>query len=134
MGARKGLLQINDILNEYSNDIQEGITNAAIEVAENGKNELKVTSPKRTPHGGKYARGWRVEKIKGRGFVHTTIYNATDWQLTHLLEQEHIGKNQYGEWGKYNPKEAGTIHIQPVEQKCIQAFQKDVEQVIKNGG
>jgi len=131
MGARKGILQINDILNEYSNDIQEGITNAAIDVAENGKNKLKVTSPKKT---GDYRKGWRVEKRKGKGFIHTTIYNATDWQLTHLLEKPHVIKNQYGTWGTYNPQSKGTIHIEPVEKECIQEFQKDVEQVIKNGG
>ena len=44
MANRKGVLQITDILDEYSNDIQEGITNAAIEIADQGKNELKRTS------------------------------------------------------------------------------------------
>ena len=124
-------MQINDILNEYSRDIQEGITNAAIEVTEQGKNKLKATSPRKT---GDYRKGWRVEKKKGRGFVHTTIYNATDWQLTHLLEKEHVIRNQYGEWGTYSPTKSGTKHIEPVEQECIREYQKEVEQVIKNGG
>lgn len=127
MAKHNSLIDINDILNEYSNDIQEGITEAAFKVAEDGKNTLKVTSPKRT---GSYRKGWRVNKRSGRGYVHATIYNATDWQLTHLLEKPHVIKNQYGTWGTSKP----IVHIEPVEQECIQAYKKDVEQVIKNGG
>lgn len=131
MAKYNELIAIKDILNEYSNDIQEGITEAAYKVAEDGKNKLKVTSPKRT---GDYRKGWRVDKRGGKGYVHATIYNATDWQLTHLLEQPHAIRNQYGSWGTYNPQSSGTVHIEPVEKECIQAYQRDVEQVIKNGG
>lgn len=123
MAKYNELIAINDILNEYSKDIQEGITESAIKVAENGKNKLRVTSPKKT---GKYSKGWRVQKKQGNGYVHATIYNATDWQLTHLLEKPHLLRN-----GK---KSTPIVHIEPVEQECIQEFQKDVEQVIKNGG
>ena len=123
MANKVDLSAIKDILNEYSKDIQEGITEAAMQVAENGKNKLRVTSPKKT---GSYSKGWRVDKKVGNGYVHATIYNATDWQLTHLLEKSHALRN-----GK---KSTPIVHIEPVEQECIQAFQKDVEQVIKNGG
>lgn len=121
--SRDSIIDIKDILEEYSVDVQEGITNAAITIAEDGENKLKATSPKRT---GKYSRGWRVDKRTGRGFVHTTIYNATNWQLTHLLEKPHLLRN-----GK---KSKPKVHIEPVEQKCINDFQKKVEQIIKNGG
>lgn len=121
--SRDSIIDIKDILEEYSIDVQEGITNAAITIAEDGANKLKATSPKRT---GKYSRGWRVNKRTGRGFVHTTIYNATNWQLTHLLEKPHLLRN-----GK---KSKPKVHIEPVEQKCINDFQKKVEQIIKNGG
>lgn len=134
MAKFDSLIDINEILDEYSSDIQEGITEAAYKVAEDGKNKLKVTSPKRKTHGGDYRKGWRVDKRSGKGFVHATIYNATDWQLTHLLENKHAGRNQYGEWGTYDPQASGTVHIEPVEKECNQAFQKDVEQIIKNGG
>lgn len=126
MAKYTDLIAITDILNEYSRDIQESITNAAIRIAEEGKNELKATSPKKT---GDYRKGWRVDKKNGHGFVHTTIYNATDWQLTHLLEKPHVIKNKYGTWGTSKPK----VHIEPVEQKCIKEYQNDVEQIIKNG-
>ena len=127
MAKYNNFIDINKILNEYSNDIQEGIKETAFKVAEDGKNKLKVTSPKRT---GSYRKGWRVDKRSGKGFVHATIYNSTDWQLTHLLEKPHVIRNQYGTWGTSKPQ----VHIEPVEKECIQEFQKDVEQLIKNGG
>lgn len=127
MAKHNSLIDINSILNEYSSEVQEGITEAALKVAENGKNKLKVTSPKKT---GSYRKGWRVDKRHGKGYVHATIYNATNWQLTHLLEKPHAIRNQYGTWGTSKPQ----VHIEPVEQECIRAFEKDVEQVIKNGG
>ena len=125
--GRNSIIDIKDILDEYSSDIQEGITETAYKVAEDGKNKLRVTSPKKT---GSYRKGWRVDKRHGKGYVHASIYNATDWQLTHLLEKPHAIRNQYGTWGTSKPQ----VHIEPVEQECIQAFEKDVEQVIKNGG
>ena len=128
MAKYSEIIDINKILNEYSNEIQEGTTNAAIEIAEKGKSKLRQNSPKNT---GKYRKGWRVDKRSGKGYVHTTIYNATDWQLTHLLEKPHAIKNQYGEWGTYSPEKSGTVHIAPVEEECVTAFQKDVEQIIK---
>ena len=123
MANYNSLIDIKSILNEYSNDIQEGITEKAIQIAEQGKNELRSNSPRRT---GAYSKGWRVDKRQGRGYVHTTIYNATNWQLTHLLEKPHLLRNGR----KSTPK----IHIAPVEEKCIAEFQRDVEQIIKNGG
>lgn len=121
--SKDSIIDITDILNEYSQDIQDGITQAAEDIAKRGANELKIKSPKRT---GKYSKGWRVDKRSGKGFVHTTIYNATNWQLTHLLEKPHLLRN-----GK---KSMPKVHIEPVEQKCINDFKKEVEHIIKNGG
>ncbi len=117
------ILDIKDILNDYSLDVQESIQEEAEKVAKKGVNDLKVNSPKRT---GKYAKGWRVKTIKGKGFVECTIHNATNYQLTHLLEKGHLTRT-----GK---KVAAKKHIEPVEQKLIKEYQKNVETIIKNGG
>ena len=85
--------------------------------------ELKETSPKRT---GKYSKGWRVKTEKGRGFINCTIHNATNYQLTHLLEKPHLTRNGR----RTTPK----VHIAPVEEKCIEEFQKGVENIIRTGG
>ena len=121
--ARNSILDIKDILNEYSVDIQENIVKTAENVAKKGAEKLKQTSPKRT---GQYSKGWRVRTTKGRGEVSSVIHNATNWQLTHLLEKPHLLRN-----GRLStPK----VHIYPVEQQCIKEYETEVEKIIKNGG
>lgn len=124
-----GVLEITKILNEYSQDIQESITKKTIEVAKYGAKKLKTTSPKRK-NGGRYAKGWRVNTEKGFSSIKCTIHNATDYQLTHLLEKEHLLRNGQ----LYSPKKSGTIHIAPVEEECIKKYASEVEEIIKKGG
>lgn len=121
--ANDSILDVKEILNEYSNDIQEAITNEAQNVAKKGVAELKNTSPKRT---GKYRKGWRVKTTKGKGKVECIIYNGTAWQLTHLLEKPHALRN-----GRTSRPQ---VHIAPVEQQCISEYQKNVENIVRNGG
>lgn len=128
--ANKGILEVIDMLNEYSKDIQNGITEKAQEIAKQGQKTLKQTSPKRKSKGGKYARGWRVNVEKGTWTVNCTIYNATSYQLTHLLENTHNTRNG----GAYNPVISGTVHIAPVEETCVKEYELGVEKVIKDGG
>ncbi len=127
MAKYTDLSAINGILNEYSNDIQEGITNAAIQVAEQGKNELRATTNTYHVRTGKYNKGWKVDKRSGKGYVHATIHNSTNWQLTHLLEKPHLKRDGVNYTRAF-------VHIAPVEEKCITEYEKDVVKVIENGG
>lgn len=117
------ILDVKEILDEYSEDIQSAITEEAQSVAKKGVAELKNKSPKRT---GKYRSGWRVNTTKGKGYVECIVHNATDWQLTHLLEKPHLLRN--------GRKSTPQVHIKPVEEQCISEFEKQVENIIKNGG
>lgn len=121
--ANDSILDIKDILNEYSSEIQEAITEDAQKIAKEAVSELKNTSPKRT---GKYRKGWRVKTTKGNGYVECIVHNATSYQLTHLLEKPHATRNG----GRTTPK----VHIAPVEEKAVKQYEKDVENIIKNGG
>lgn len=126
--ANNSILDINEILNEYSQDIQEGIKEAANKVGELGVNKLKANSPKNT---GKYASGWQLKKDGGNGYVHNTIHNKKYYRLTHLLERPHVIRNKYGTWGTLYPKRE---HIAPVEQIVNKDFENAVKRVIQNGG
>ncbi len=127
MGKINGILQINDILNVYSKDIQNRITDEAVVISNEAKDRLKATSPSsKNKHKGKYKNGWRVKTTKGYGSVECIIHNATSYQLTHLLEHPHLKRNG----GMTTP----IVHIAPVEQKYNQIYEKKVENIIKNGG
>lgn len=113
----KGLAdEIVKALEEYTNDVTEGIEKEKNNVAKNAVAKLKETSPEDT---GDYAKGWRVSDIDGKKVVH----NKTDYQLTHLLEYGHAKVN--GE------RVAAQPHIRPVEEKVIKEFTEGVEKVIK---
>lgn len=119
----KSILDISEILNDYSDEVQRDISKTAQEEANKGKDELKAVSPKRT---GEYAKGWRVNTKKGKGFISCRIHNATHYQLTHLLEKSHAKRNG----GVTTPK----VHIKPVEEKIVKEYENKVENIIKNGG
>lgn len=118
------ILDIKEILNEYAEDIQEGISEEAISNSKQAVADLKKTSPKKS---GKYARGWTVNTKKGRGQISCTVWNAKEWRLTHLLENGHINRD-----GKTRTK--AIPHIKPVEKKYVSEYEKNVENIIKNGG
>lgn len=130
--AIKGILRVSEILNEYSYDIQDGISEEAQAIAKKGATELKNSRNTYKIRTGKYNKGWRVSTTKGRGFVDCVIHNATDYQLTHLLEKGHdfVDRNGHRKANAAKP----YVHIAPVEQKCIQEYTTNVENIIKNGG
>lgn len=120
------ILDVKDILNEYSMDIQEGIDKEAQDTAKQAVNELKGVKNTYKIRTGEYNKGWRVNTKKGRGIINCTVWNATNWQLTHLLENGHTTRN--------GGRTRAFVHIRPVEEKYVNQYQRDVEKIIKNGG
>lgn len=117
------MTSINNLANEiakqlkaYTSEVTEQIQESQKTVAKEGANKLKQTSPKDT---GEYAKGWRVKK-QDKTFV---IHNATNYQLTHLLEKGHA--NVGG--GRTAPR----VHIAPVETEVIEKFTSDVERILR---
>lgn len=122
--ANNSILDVTKILDSYAKEISKDIITDAEKVAKDGMDELRNTSPKRT---GKYRKGWRVrtDKINGGGV--SIIYNATSYQLTHLLEKPHLSRNG-------RTVVAPKVHIAPVEAKCIKEYERRVENTIRDGG
>lgn len=121
------ILDIKEILNDYSKEVEDDMFEVAKQVAEESVEMIKAESPvneKDTKRKGRYKRGWRMELTKGFGTISATTYNKTDYQLTHLLERPHVGKNQYGVWGTVYPKSEG--HISKVQEEANKLFEEKI--------
>ena len=117
-------IQMDRILDQYDKEVKK-VTNESIEkVSKEAVRKLKNTSPKGTPHRRRYAEGWRKKKVKGRnGIDEVTVHNATNYQLTHLLENGHVIRNAKGTYGRTN----GIKHIEPVEEYVQTELPQEIE-------
>lgn len=113
-------IQMKQILDEFDDKVNEVLKTASEEVAEESADKLRNTSPRRT---GDYANGWVADR-KGNGWV---VHNATNYQLTHLLENGHVIRNKKGTYGRTS----GIKHIKPVETWANREFQRKIERGLK---
>ena len=117
--------QIMSELKKYSNEVTSQVNVSSEKCAKKLRTTLKRTSPKKT---GDYGKGWRVKQThKGRTLSVFVVHNATDYQLTHLLE--------YGHAVKGGTKRVKAIeHIKPAEEQVINEFLSEVEKAIQEAG
>lgn len=83
---------INTFMRECVDENEEVLQQRAQDAGKQAVKALKHESRKRT---GKYAKGWKSTAQRGATGVEVTVHNA-QYQLTHLLENDHAIKNQTG--------------------------------------
>lgn len=120
--AKDSILDIIKILDEYDKDLSTEVTKESQIIAKEGVNAIKNASPKLT---GSYRKGWRIRKEGRDGY---RIYNATDYQLTHLLERPHLDRTGTR---TIVPKTVG--HIEKVEKQLNQKFENNVIHIVERG-
>lgn len=118
--------QISEIFDEYDRNMKRKVNNSVDKVGKESVQKLKDTSPKKT---GDYANGWRLKRERGNNGINSvTIHNATEYHLTHLLENGHVIRNKKGTYGRTSPKK----HIAPVEQyfnsEVVEEIKRELEQ------
>ena len=105
--------QMAALLDEYEKLADDVVEKSSKKAARDAAQKLRNVSPKR-PGGGEYASSWSFRKY-GKGYV---TYNKKHYQLTHLLENGHVIRNKYGEYGRA----PAHVHIAPVEAEYIQEY------------
>ena len=107
-------------LAEYGDVVLEKTEQATKSNARQTVSALKSRSP---ANSGRYARGWSHKAQKGGAFkLSETVYNRTDYQLTHLLEKAH----PTGHGGHYPSKKDHTGIISSVEEEYTNKYMEEV--------
>lgn len=129
-------VQMDKILDEYSNRVQN-VTNVAIaRVSRECVKKLRDTSPRKT---GDYARGWSVKKMtpkNGGKIAEIVVHNKTEYRLTHLLENKRLIANRdhqgnYQTYGDTSPGHGQHIHIKPVEEWANEELPIEIERELE---
>ena len=110
-------------LMDYTDEVQAEIGKEAIKISKDAAQKLNSAGSFKN-RSGRYRKGWRVKQVKGEGPV---VHNATDYQLTHLLEKGHALRKG----GRTVGKVPAMVHIEPIEKEAIEEFEKAVERAIK---
>lgn len=123
---------VEKILAEFGETSAKAVSKAAEETAKATVQELKQSSPKNQKDGpkirrGKYARGWKVKEEKSTTIPTYTVHNATDYQLTHLLEYGHVLKKGGRVYGRAKP----YPHIAEAEAAAIKSFEENIRKGIQ---
>lgn len=116
-------VQMKELLDEFNKELKEVVDDALADVPNATAQLLRNTSPKGSPHLRRYAEGWTTKK--GQGEV--IVYNKTNWQLTHLLEDGHVVVNKYGTYGRTR----AIKHIEPAEEQAAEDFHTRISRGIK---
>lgn len=106
-------------LAEYGDKTTEMLEEETKSIARQTVSDLKSNSPKST---GRYAAGWSHKGEKGVYVLSETVYNRTDYQLTHLLEKPHAT----GGGGHYPSKKDHTGIIAGIEEKYTEKYMSEV--------
>ena len=115
---------ISETLQQYSDAVIGGIKKAKDITAKECKENLEADSPVGAT--GKYKKGWKVTVTADTPLEKHTVIHNKQAGLTHLLENGHATRN--------GGRTRAFPHIKPNEEKANEAFEKRVEEVIRNGG
>lgn len=123
-------LAIGQILDDYAEDVQEAVTQSVEETGKRALKTVKAKSPVRKGKGGgRYKKGWRMKKDRGGVFKTqstSTIYNATDGPLVHLLEKGHQKVN--------GGRVEGIPHVRPAYEEAERLLPELTARAIEEAG
>ncbi len=123
--------QFASIISDYDQDVTDAIKDAVDEQTTETVSEIKASSPRKT---GAYAKGWRKKKAyESTCEKRNTVYNATRYQLAHLLEFGHVRKSTDrakvvhiagSGWTKAIP------HLAPAEENATKGLEEKIKKAV----
>lgn len=118
---------IKEYLENFKDVTEEACEEGVLTTADEAVKELRSAHPAGSGQYGswdKYNRGWKVMQTKTDKRYHrkATIHNATDYQLTHLLEKGHAKVN--------GGRTRAFPHIAPVAEKCEDELVQNIRKYI----
>ena len=118
--------ELEKILKDYQDDVIKNMDKITKDMGKKGSQLLRNESLNAYPKGqgqstGKYAKNWTVKFERSRLYSTSIIHNREPG-LPHLLEHGHAIVQGGRTVGHY----AGREHIAPVEQKLIEAYEREV--------
>lgn len=119
---------LNDILEDYGDNVVEATQEAVRKVAKIAQEEVKAKSHVRKygKKKGRYKKGWTTkEEIVNRMRADVIIHNRTNYQLTHLLEKGHVLKRG----GRTLGRVPAQVHIAPAEEHAIKNLEEAIEKI-----
>lgn len=110
-------------MEEYRQDVTDGLKQEIKKVAKECKNEIQQNAPELT---GDYKKSWRVkEAYESAEGIRVVVHSKNEYRLAHLLEYGHAKRN--------GGRVEGKPHIQPAEQHAEEKLMKKVKVVIRGG-
>jgi hypothetical protein len=113
-------------LQEYTDDVTDGIKKAEDITARECKENLNSDSPKKS---GKYAKSWKVTIAFENRMEKRAVIHNKEYRLTHLLENGHAIRRG----GRTCGSAQAFPHIKKNEEKANADFEQRVKEVIENG-
>jgi hypothetical protein len=108
---------IMDALEEYQEEITEGLKESVRESGEVCLKEVKANSPEQT---GEYAKSWKLKTaFESNVDIRLQIHNKKHYQLTHLLEDGHANVD--------GGRTEGRPHIGPAAEKAAEKLDKNLK-------
>lgn len=117
MAQKSVSTQMSRILSEYSDEENKAIVKCVRKATLYCKRILKATSP-----GRKYPSGWTARTTVKGLLVTGVVYNGKKPQLTHLLEDPHWIRNQYGTYGRTSPGHGQEPHIRAAQEQAEEFY------------
>jgi hypothetical protein len=117
--------EILQTMEEFADFTEEAVDKGVSETAKEAVEELRNAHPSGSGQYGSwdesYNKGWKVMQTKTDKRYHkkATIHNATDYQLTHLLEKGHALRS--------GGRTRAFPHIAPVAEKCEDQLIKNIK-------